>query len=136
MKIKDIRMVLRRHLGESFDSSKLAEYFEEYYVNHNLSFENADSIPFLNIKKLQAIIFILEKVRLCFSNEEFSKLVCMSIVRYSHIHGLVFMPRSKYAELSFTRFATPINPIPNEFESLEVTYSGFARINNRIERIY
>ena len=85
MKIKDIRMVLRRHLGESFDSSKLAEYFEEYYVKHSLPFGNADSIPFLNIKKLQAIIFILEKVRLCFSNEEFSKLVCMSIVRYSHM---------------------------------------------------
>ena len=136
MEISEVQDFIERYYGNSLDSSNLQELLKNYYESNNIPLANYRSIPFVNSDRLSSIFFVLYMVRSCFSKDEFSKLVCMCIVRYSHIHAIAFRPGSNFVNLSFERFATPTYPIPKNIESLEVTNAGHIRINGRIENFH
>lgn len=129
MKIETIRKILAR---ENIDSSNLENYFVEYYKSFDIQRGNPQTIPFINIQKLNAIIKLLNFVRSSFDEASFSTLVCKSIVRYSHIHCLVFIPNSYSITFQFERYATPCSPIDKSIEDLTLTNKGQVLLNDRI----
>lgn len=124
MKLKALMNKLQQ---EGIDGTYIEQYCQNYVPEHPSEPSLKERFKFIDFIRLYGLLKMCKPFRPYFSNEEYSKVVCKSIISYSKLHAGCLSATSEHEELNITTLATPCAPLP-KFLITTVNDSGTAKI--------
>ena len=112
---------------KKIDCTYIKRYCQSYVPKYLHEPSPRRRLDFINLHNLDGILKMCEPFKPYFSEEEYSKVVCKSIISYSKLHAGCLSAHSEYPELNITTLATPSKPLP-KFLVTTINDNGTAKI--------
>lgn len=99
--------------NRQYNTSVLEEYIAEHRDDEEDTF--LKELRHLLLPQLCGVIKLCELFRQYFDENEFSKLVCKTVISFTKLHAAALSAHSIYPELNVKRFANPNRELPKFF---------------------